>query len=126
MEKEKTIQDNAYITEERIVRTVGKGIDPKVLEKINERLAKVDELVSITAEIRELLRVQKSTEGSYLTETDQQIVELVKKKGEVCAEDVQTELNYKGKNGASSRLNRLARDGIIQKRRVGKTVFFHA
>jgi hypothetical protein len=41
-----------------------------------------------------------------------------------CAEDVRKAMGYKGKNAASSRLNRLAEKGLLERTRVGHTVYY--
>lgn len=63
-------------------------------------------------------------EEPLIPELDEKIVEFVRKKGKATADDVQAEFGYKGKNGASSRLNRLCMLGLLSKRQVGRKVFF--
>ncbi len=63
-------------------------------------------------------------EEPLIPELDEKIVDFVKRKGKATAEDVQAEFGYKGKNGASSRLNRLGTLGLLSKRQVGRKVFF--
>lgn len=55
---------------------------------------------------------------------DEQIVEYMRAKGKVEAEDVRREFKYKGRNAASARLNRLFELGLIEKKQVGKKMFF--
>lgn len=57
-------------------------------------------------------------------EIDEKILEFIREAGKVTAEDVRARFNYKGKNAASSRLNRLYELGLVKKRQVGKKVFF--
>ena len=59
-----------------------------------------------------------------LPEIDEQIVEFVRESGKATAEDVRAKFNYKGTNAASARLNRLFELGLLEKRQVGKKVFF--
>lgn len=59
-----------------------------------------------------------------LPEIDQQIVDFTKKTGKTTAKDVQEEFGYKGSNAASSRLNRLVKQGILRKTQAGRKVFF--
>jgi uncharacterized membrane protein len=60
-----------------------------------------------------------------LPEVDEKILEFIKKNGnKACADEVQKRLNYKGKNAASSRLNRLVSKGLLEKQQVGRKVFF--
>ncbi|MFH1257445.1 MAG: hypothetical protein ABIG96_02985 [Candidatus Micrarchaeota archaeon] len=63
-------------------------------------------------------------EALMLPEIDESIFKYVKNKGKVCAEQVQMKFKYKGTNAASSRLNRLVKEGILRKMQVGRKVFF--
>jgi len=63
-------------------------------------------------------------EEALIPETDEKIMEFVRSRGKATAEEVQAEFGYKGKNGASSRLNRLGSLGLLSKRQVGRKVFF--
>jgi predicted transcriptional regulator len=63
-------------------------------------------------------------EQPMIPEVDEKIIDLVRKVGKVTAEDVKKEFNYKGKNAASARLNRLYEMNLLQKKQVGKKVFF--
>ncbi len=49
---------------------------------------------------------------------------LVKTQKRVTASDVQKKLNYKGTNAASARLNNLFKQGLLDKKQVGRKVFF--
>ena len=59
-----------------------------------------------------------------LPEVDEGIMQFARKNMKVTADDVQKEFNYKGKNGACARLNRLCDMNLLDKRQVGKKVFF--
>ena len=59
-----------------------------------------------------------------LPEIDQKIVDFAKKTGKTTAKDIQVEFGYKGTNAASSRLNRLVKQGILKKTQVGRKVIF--
>lgn len=72
----------------------------------------------------EALENPKELEEPLIPEMDENIVEFVRKKGKATADDVQAEFGYKGKNGASSRLNRLGALGLLKKRQVGRKVYF--
>jgi len=63
-------------------------------------------------------------QGMLLPEIDQKIMDFVGKAGKATAQDVQKEFGYRGSNAASSRMNRLAEMGILDKRQVGRKVFF--
>jgi len=61
---------------------------------------------------------------AILPEIDEQIVSFLKGTGKVTAEEVRVRFNYRGKNAACARLNRLCDLGVITKRQVGKKMFF--
>ena len=63
-------------------------------------------------------------EVPLLAEIDQEILDFVKESGKVTAENVRQKFNYRGKNAASSRLNRLCSKNLLSKKQVGKKVFF--
>jgi predicted HTH transcriptional regulator len=68
--------------------------------------------------------IEGGIQEQMLPEVDGQIMGFVKEAGKVTAEDVRAKFNYKGKNAASARLNRLCDIGLLQKQQVGKKVFF--
>jgi len=59
-----------------------------------------------------------------LGSTDERIVGFVGSRGAVCAQDVQTQFKYKGKNAASARLNKLASMGVLEKQQAGRRVYY--
>ena len=100
-----------------------------LLREINAKLDKIDQLERKIAQLENRsATVQNGTiqnqQSLLLPEVDQEIITFVKRKGAVCAEDVQGKFKYKGKNAASSRLNRLCALGVVKKTQVGKKVFF--
>jgi hypothetical protein len=68
--------------------------------------------------------LSRLSEETLLPQIDSQIVDFVRESGKATAEDVQHKFNYKGKNGACARLNRLCDMNFLQKKQVGKKVFF--
>ncbi|MEM4554588.1 MAG: hypothetical protein QXT25_01940 [Candidatus Anstonellaceae archaeon] len=63
-------------------------------------------------------------EEILLPQVDEEILEFVRKKGHVSAEDVRRRFGYKGKNAASFRLNRMYEMGLLSKRQVGRAVLY--
>ena len=61
---------------------------------------------------------------ALLPEQDEKILAFVQNKGKADATDVQFKFEYKGKNAASARLNALVKAGFLQKKRVGRKVYF--
>ncbi|NYZ73526.1 hypothetical protein H0O00_00110 [Candidatus Micrarchaeota archaeon] len=84
-----------------------------ILQKLEQLEAKMAGGMSMMAE-----------EAPLLPEIDDQILGFVKESGKVTAEDVRAKFNYRGKNAASARLNRLYELNLLHKQQVGKRVFF--
>jgi len=59
-----------------------------------------------------------------LPEPDENIMAFIKGHGKACAEEIRSEFGYKGKNAASSRLNRLFELGLLEKRQAGRKVYY--
>lgn len=96
---------------------------------LREIHAKIDRLMVLeerVARLENAIRAQQpaSTTSVNLSEVDDSLVAFVRERGRVCAEDVQERFSYKGRNGASSRLNRLFEKGLLEKAQAGKKVFY--
>ena len=65
-----------------------------------------------------------SAMDDILPEIDEQIVGFIKQAGKSTAEEVRARFNYKGKNAASARLNRLCGMGVLLKKQVGRKMYF--
>ena len=103
--------------------------DPVVLGELLYQLLEEREntnriLKNILQRLEALEKPARPEEEPMLPELDEKIVDFVKRRGKATAEDVQAEFGYKGKNGASSRLNRLCVLGMLSKRQVGRKVYF--
>ncbi len=81
-------------------------------------------LVRLEALERKVAQGSAPKQEVLLPEVDQQILDFVKSHGPVTAQDVQKAFKYKGRNAASSRLNRLYAQGLLQKKQVGRKVYF--
>ncbi len=55
---------------------------------------------------------------------DAKILQIVQLKNIACAEDVRQELGYRGRNGASARLNRLYQQGLLERYQLGHKVYY--
>ncbi|MCK4319757.1 hypothetical protein KAW38_04260 [Candidatus Micrarchaeota archaeon] len=107
--------------------------DPLVLAEIAYRLLEEREstnriLKNILARIEQLEKREptetRPMEEIILPEIDNRIVNFVEKKKKATAEQVQKKFGYKGRNAASSRLNKLCSMQILKKRQVGRKVYF--
>ncbi len=107
--------------------------DPLVLAEIAYRLLEEREstnriLKNILARIEQLEKREptetRPMEEIILPEIDNGIVNFVEKKKKATAEQVQKKFGYKGRNAASSRLNKLCSMQILKKKQVGRKVYF--
>lgn len=107
--------------------------DPVVLGELMYKLLEEREntnrilkniLMKLEARAAEAPALMMRKEDILVPEIDERILEFAKHKGRITAEDVRAEFNYKGKNGASARLNRLYELSLLGKKQVGKKVFF--
>ncbi|MFH1394114.1 MAG: hypothetical protein ABII71_01760 [Candidatus Micrarchaeota archaeon] len=85
-----------------------------ILQKLDALESKGISAPAIQEDVREIL----------LPKIDEDIMKYTKKSDKVTAEEVRARFKYKGKNAASARLNKLVGLGLLQKKQVGKKVFF--
>jgi hypothetical protein len=102
-----------------VVRKVQETSEMELLQQI---MRKLDALESRLGNIEGKLTPEEKDE--LLGDVDEKLIELVKKSGKACAEDVQREFNYRGKNAASARLNRLFSQGLLEKKQAGRKVYY--
>jgi len=91
----------------------------KILTDINDKYDRIMlELKTDTSNVKE--------ENSFtlLADQDKKIMDLVTKNNAVTASEVQKELDYKGVNAASQRLNKLFKEGYLKKAQSGKKVLY--
>ncbi|MEM4272615.1 MAG: hypothetical protein QXH30_03410 [Candidatus Bilamarchaeaceae archaeon] len=106
--------------------------DPVVLAAIAYKLLEEREntnriLKNVLARLDQLEAGREGGEppqNMLLPEIDQKIIDFVSRSGKATAQDVQKEFGYRGSNAASSRMNRLVEMGVLEKRQVGRKVFF--
>ncbi len=134
--------DNALLKEIRsdLEQNLDKFRDPVVLAEFAFRLleerentnrmltnlvARIDALEAKLAEKHAAAPKSPTiVEEPMLPEIDQQIMEFIRERGRVTAEDVRERFSYRGKNAASARLNRLRAMGLLEKKQAGKKVYF--
>ncbi len=87
-------------------------------------LTKLDVMEGKFGQSKDIQEVRKETEEVLLPDIDESILMFVKELRKATAEDVRKKFNYKGKNAASARLNRLYELQFLEKKQVGKKVFF--
>jgi phosphomevalonate kinase len=102
-----------------VVRKIQETSEMELLQQI---MRKLDALESRLGNIEGRLTPEEKDE--LLGDVDEKLIELIKKSGKACAEDVQREFNYRGKNAASARLNRLFSQGLLEKKQAGRKVYY--
>ncbi len=85
------------------------------IKELTERLNEIEDAPSAPAEkLKEI----------PLSETDAKIIEFVQTKGMACADDVKKFMNYKGRNAACARLNKLYMMGLLVRYQLGHKVYY--
>ncbi len=88
-------------------------------------------LDSIEMRIRQLesakpegVRPQGPKPPVLLPDVDYDILEFARVRGRVCAEEVQRHFKYRGVNAACARLNKLSGQELMDKKQIGRKVFY--
>lgn len=59
-----------------------------------------------------------------LSRLDAEIMQQVQRMDIACSEDIQKRMNYKGRNAASARLNKLYKQGLLERYQLGHKVYY--
>ncbi len=99
------------------------------LDKIMGLEDRIDDLEDVIrellgAKIRNAEQKQVKTPNILLTQTQEKIMSIIKTHETVDAEVIRKKLNYKGKNAASQQLTELVDKGLLQRKQVGRRVYF--
>jgi len=98
-----------------------------LIEKLDAKFAEVDSRLAAIEQGKTAATAQETEGGEILlAPVDEEMLRFVKEKRHVSAEEVRKRFGYKGKNAASSRLNRLFEMGLLAKKQVGRVVMFGA
>lgn len=98
-----------------------------IIEKLDVKFAELEERVVMLEEGKAAQQPTAPTSDEILLPSvDEEILRFVKEKRHVSAEEVRARFGYKGKNAASSRLNRMHDMGLLSKKQVGRAVLFFA
>lgn len=96
----------------------------RLLKTVIQKLEAIEAKMGPGASAPVASAVSSALGEPLLPEVDEGIMAFIKEAGKVTAEEVRARFNYKGKNAASARLNRLCDQGLLQKQQVGKKVYF--
>jgi len=98
-----------------------------LVERLDAKFGELEERLSALEAGRAIVHGAPSgDEEILLPSVDEEMLRFVKEKRHVSAEEVRRKFNYKGKNAASARLNRLFAMGLLSKRQVGRAVLYCA
>ncbi len=94
-----------------------------VLKGISENLARIESDLNAdyTAEENP---VQEAAREVPLSELDAKIIEHIQRNGMSCADDIKKHMNYRGRNAASARLNRMYKQGLLERYQLGHKVYY--
>ncbi|MGC8478608.1 MAG: winged helix-turn-helix domain-containing protein [Candidatus Micrarchaeia archaeon] len=105
-----------------------------LLKGIAESIGKLEEAISAPVEeeqsgeneIHAMPSVNLNPKEVPLSESDTKIIQAIQLSPHsmACAEDIKAKLGYKGKNGASARLNKLYKMGLLERYQLGKKVYY--
>jgi len=122
----------ALAEERKSTNLVMKSINGK-FDYLTARVDKFESLINkldtISNQLRELNEKLEAKELdvkalSNISERDEEILDFVKNHKKVCADDIQKQFKYKGRNAASARLSKLFSQNILEKEYVGRKVFY--
>ncbi|VVB70259.1 Uncharacterised protein [uncultured archaeon] len=92
-------------------------------DRINDLEDVIRELLGAKVKTVEEKQVNAPTK-ILLTQTQEKIINIIKTQEKADAEVIRKKLNYKGKNAASQQLTELVDKGLLQRKQVGRRVFF--
>ena len=122
--------------EQNAVTAESAAVPPLIKQMIEERARTNKMLEEITSKIQ---RLEKEMAEDYepeqeyeimnrevpLSALDSRVLDFVQSRGGmVCADDLVSFMGYKGRNAACTRLNRLYRQGVLDRYQLGHKVFY--
>ncbi len=99
-------------------------------ERTNSLLTSITgKIGKLEKEIERLYDEPAYKEGQYsmevpLSSLDAKILDFVQTHGMICADDLMKAMNYKGRNAACARMNKLYREGLLERYQLGHKVFY--
>ncbi len=101
----------------------------RTLQELTSRLNVIDKTVKTAISALELAPTQEDYAMANsveidLSPVDAKVINYIQTKGMACAEDVQRDMNYKGKNAACARMNALCKRGLLSKHQLGHKIYY--
>jgi hypothetical protein len=112
-------------SEKRSYNLVVKDINAK-FDQLGEKLDRIATLLEQMNQKKAEtpLQTERRAEDIDISDRDKEILDFVKARKRVCADDVQARFDYKGRNAASARLHRLYKDKVLEKVHAGRNVYY--
>lgn len=98
-----------------------------VLKSLTENLARLQDEIHGDldyVEDEQDVQSQQQVRELPLSELDAKIVQAIQLKGMACADDIKVRMGYRGRNAASARLNKLYKQGLIERYQLGHKVYY--
>ncbi|MDE1810851.1 MAG: hypothetical protein KGH66_02320 [Candidatus Micrarchaeota archaeon] len=67
---------------------------------------------------------ERQTKELPISGLDAKMIQFIQLNGMVCADDIKSRMNYKGRNAASARLNKLYKQGLLERYQLGHKVYY--
>ena len=94
-----------------------------LLKGISDNLARIED--DLTADYTaEENPVQEAAREVPISELDARILQHIQIKGMCCADDIKAQMNYRGRNAASARLNKMYKQGLLERHQLGHKVYY--
>ena len=94
------------------------------MEKVNGLQKELDTLYSGEEQGQQYAEQLQESREIPLSELDTKILNFIQLKGMVCADDVRIFMKYNGRNAACARLNKLHKDGLVDRIQLGHKVYY--
>ena len=106
-----------YVTDENRKTTM-------LLSSMAETMAKIEDDLSVDVVEEVKSPMSEPVKELPISGLDAKILEYIQRANMVCADDIKKSMNYKGRNAASTRLNRLYKQGLLDRYQLGHKVYY--
>lgn len=97
-----------------------------ILKGITDTLSRLEQDIGYNYQQDEVPEQQAQMERQILpvSDLDAKIIQFIQIKGMACADDIRQHMSYRGRNAASARLNRLFKQGVLERYQLGHKVYY--
>lgn len=100
----------------------------QLLLGLSDKLTRMEEEINsdFTEEVAQddLPQIDGMVKEVPISSTDKTILQHIQSKEMACADDIKKLMNYRGRNGATARLTRLCKLGLIRRYQLGHRVYY--